>query len=793
MKPLHILVVIMTMSAAPALALEPCGDLVVDAARVLDDEPALERAAAALERATGATVRVRISQDYAPKANLDDYVRAVRTDICPSWSNPSGTTETKTLIIWVATEVEDIGFYYGSGWNARLRPNEDAVFDSMIQPLLDLDNRDYDKALLSGLERLDSILRAGPATPRASDPVPPKPAPVVIPATPREPVDMKPFLMVVAGAVIALILFFSVRTGLRHRATARREEDERQTARLAAEATFNEVGEVSLEAGNAVVRAEKAIAAAEAMSSPELIAMWREKLRDLKDLVEGLRRQYNAPTDPSKQTDLPQKAYDDANTAYMELLPKYRSARDDLTQLAKDVEKIPDLAAAMPTALEDLQRDVVAAVGTLIANFGRDGFVTTGPDTIFRTGEAAVGEMRTAMAARDWGRASTLLAMAREKFDAARAAAESLPRRRDKVTERLTALRENLGSYAEAKAEAEVAMQAMVEKFTQDCYSLVADNVTKAADLHGELKGELPALEKLVASQDWDAVEARLEQVEDDVADIVDLYTAVGERQKRLVEMVPDADAELAEATRSIKAAEDYLAEQPKYDTSENRSVVAKLKSDLGQVPEQKKGKLLPVVERLRRATAVDDAADAFLAQIEARVADDIERANRADRLLKDIGTRIAEYDRYAVLHRGDIPVSAIDVLKDAEDGYRRLKRTDDVEEMLTEGATLGQLLDAFHTTAKRSVSEAEDARRRAREAARRAADAARRREEDDDNSYGSRGLGLSIGSSRPSRSSYSSPSGLGGGSRSFGISSGSGGGSRSFASSGGSRSFGGR
>lgn len=807
-----LMVIVMMTFATTAFALEPCGEPVVDMAGVLRDVSGVQVAAANLAKVTGAEVRVRITKDFAPETSLDAHVIEVRENVCPTWNNSQDDLRSDFILVWIATEREDIGFYYGSRWKARMRSredastrlNEDAVFDSMIPALLDPDNRNYDKALQDGLKQTALVLAPKPKEPPASESAPRVSTPAVEPAVKQEPVDMKPFLILIAIVIAAIVLIVAAKSIASQRAEKQTQEEKRQAAQRAAVTVFNEVGEVSVAAGNAITRTEKAIVAAEAVSSPEQIADWQGQLRELRDSVDVLRGKHNAPpTDPREEHSL--SAYDDAKKAFAELLPVYELARDDLTNLAQEVEGIPALAAAMPQELEELQKDVVVSVGQLIANFQRDGFVITGPDTLFKAGEEVIRQMRGAINARDWKYASAHLAQARLKFNEAKVAAQSLPLRRDEVAKRLAMHRAQLDSFPQKKELANSSMAGMVKKFTKDCYILVVGNDTKAQQVHDELVGGLPALTQLVTTQDWDAAEQILAAVDDDWADIEDLFTAITDRLKRLDQMVVDAKAELAEAERSIVEAGKYLVDQSKYNTTENQSVVAKLQSDLNKVPQPKKGKPFPVVEQFRLATAIDDAADAFLSQIEDRVADDAARAERAKRLLEDIGGRIKEYDTYAMLHRGDIPTKVLANLKTAEEDYAILQQMENVNQQLTEGATVEKDLDAFYKSAKQAVTNAEKEREENRRAAAKRAAVARRREEendDDDGPFGSVGglTGISINTPRPSRAnyggsrSYGGGSSGGGGTRSFGIS--SGGGSRSFGGSskmsgGGSRSFG--
>lgn len=819
---LRSLLVIMLMTfATGAQALAPCGETVVDTVGVLKDISSVQAAAAKLANDTGAEIRVRISADFGKHPNLDAYVNEVKTNVCWAWSIDQGAIRGDFIVIWIATEREDIGFYYGSQWSSRMLPKEDAIFDAMIPALLDPDNRDYDEALRDGLEQIALVLAPKSETPRVSEPVLRVPAPTppaVVPTVTRDPVDTKPFLILIAFIISAIVLTVIAKNVVNQRTEKQRQEEERQTAKRAAVTVYNEVGEVSLTAGNTITRTEKALVDVEALSSPEQIANWQGQLRELKDEVEVLRGKHNAPpTDPREEHTL--AAYTDAKNAFADLLPIYESARDKLTNLAQEIEGIPALAKAMPEELEKLQREVAASVGQIIANCKRDGFNITGPDNIYKAGEEIVRQMRGAIDSRNWNIASGHLAEARIKFNEAKVVAESLPLRRQEATERLAALRKQFESFSERKGAADKAMDVMAVQFTKDSYSLVVGNDTKAVQLYDELTSGLSALEQLITSQEWDTVDARLESSEDDWADIDDLFTAITDRLLRLQQMILDADAELAEAKRSVAAAEEYLTAQPKYDTLDNRSVVAKLQSDLNQVPQQKKGKRFSVVEQLRQATAIDDAADAFLAQIEARVADDAARVVRAERLMRDIGVRITEYDRYAMLHRGDIPVAIIDNLTNARENYGTLEQLRNVDEQLKKGTAVNLMLDTFHRAAKLAVAKAEADRTRVREEAeaterrrhdaeQKRADEARRQQEDDDadgpGPFGSSGglIGIPSASTRPSRSSYggsrsygSGSGGSGGGSRSFGISSsGMGGGSRSFGSSskmgGGSRSF---
>lgn len=111
------------LTATPAYAADAsCATPIIDEMNVLGDNlPVVEDAVAKLE-ATGADVRVRTYDSYAPFGSLDEKLREERIACDGNWSFDNGETMKGNLIVYgLTTDPENAQmFFYGSDWEDTL-------------------------------------------------------------------------------------------------------------------------------------------------------------------------------------------------------------------------------------------------------------------------------------------------------------------------------------------------------------------------------------------------------------------------------------------------------------------------------------------------------------------------------------------------------------------------------------------------------------------------------------------------------------------------------------------------
>ena len=771
-----LVVIIMMTFATTAVALEPCGEPVVDTAGVLRDVSGVQAAAANLAKATGAEVRVRIAPDHAPSPNLDIHVEYLADTVCKSWNNQAGNRRGNLVILYVTTN-RQIGLYFGDQWKPELGRSWPKIKESRKPALVD---GDYDRAMILGLKRVEeTILKADAPAPNTFAPkTPPVAERVVERVVEREPVDLKPFAMVLLGAILLLGFIFGLNRVYAVYANHRRAEGLRLTAQQKAVEAFNAVGALSLNAHDAHNKAVAAIAAAASSTTTAQLKEWQAKAEAFIRKLEDLRVQFNSPADPSREG-LTHEEYEASQDVFEKLREDYRSVASELAEFADEVTRVIAIAESLPAEYNTV-RAFVPDVGTKLQKIEQQGFVMTVPEAEFRAGQELIDSARRAMDNKEWKEAEAALTEARKQLTQTVKTAEGLPARRKKAQKDLESLRVQVGSFATLTEHAREAMTGMVSAFTADCYRIVAGNGTEAERLHVTLTGKISALEELLEKQDWDAVQIELVSAAEAWEDIEDLLEAIVHRKEHLDQMVKDAKDEYKEAKESISAAEAYLAQHPSFATAEHKQALKDSKQSLSEASKLMKKVPLPVVELFRQLSSVDDVADAVLAGTQDAVKEEAARVERAARLVRDIEGRIGDHRRYFKNHRGDLSPAITNALGEVEADFNTLKRERSVAQTITLGAQLEAALDQVDRAAKQAVRKAEaerEEKRRAEEAAER-----RRREDDEaderrrrSSSYTSSGFGSS------SRDDSSS-SGFGGGSSSFGSgSSGFGGGSSSW------------
>lgn len=770
-----LVVIVMVTFGTSALALAPCGDVVVDTAGVLRDISGVQTAAANLAKATGAEVRVRIAPDYAPSSNLDQHVERVADTVCQSWNNQAGNRRSNLVILYVTTN-RQIGLYFGDQWEPELKRSWPSILERMKPALRD---GDYDRAMILGLKRVEeTILKADAPAPNTFVPkTPPVTERVVERVVEREPVDLKPFAMVLLGAILLLGFIFGLNRVYAVYANHRRAEGLRLTAQQKAVEAFNAVGALSLKAHDAHNKAVAAIAAAASSTTTAQLQEWQAKVEAFFRKLEDLRVQFNSPADPSREG-LTHEEYEASQGVFEQLRADYQSVASELAEFADEVTRVIAIAESLPAEYETV-RALVPDVGAKLHKIEQQGFVMTIPEAEFRAGQELIDSARRAMDNKEWKEAEAALTEARKQLTQTVKTAEGLPARRKKAQKDLESLRVQVGSFATLIEHARGAMTDMVSAFTADCYRIVAGNGTEAERLHVTLTGKISALEKLLEKQDWDAVQTELVAAAEAWEDIEDLLEAIVHRKEHLDQMVKDAKDEYKEAKESISAAEAYLTQHPSFATAEHKQVLKDSKQSLSEASKLMKKEPLPIVELFRQLSSVDDVADTVLAGTQDAVKEEAARVERAARLVRDIEGRIGDHRRYFKNHRGDLSQALTKALDEIEADFNTLKRERSVAQTITLGAQLEAALDQVDRAAKQAVRKAEAER----EEKRRAEEAARRRREEDEaderrrrsSSYTSSGFGSS------SRDDSSS-SGFGGGSSSFGSgSSGFGGGSSSW------------
>lgn len=694
-------------SAAPAL--EPCGDVVVDTANVLQDISAIEAAAAELARETGAEVRVRITSDYAPHANLDRHIEAVADTVCESWTSADGSRRPNLIIFWV-TMNREVGLYYGDQWERPLR----AAWPTMLEHMKPhLRASDFDQAFVTAIDEARDVI-AGATAPLVTRQ--PAPAPIVVssPAVPAQPIDLVPLFKVLGMLVAAAVAGIGFKIYLGHQTTARREEEQLRVAQQSVMHNQN----LSTEGFETLNRLDAEVVAAREtvanLAAAKTLAAWDVAYHEMSQEGLGIRDRFKAAPD-ARQSGLTKGEYAQAGAIHKELASELQVAIKKFETVLKSMVEVKALAGSIPNRFE-AQKAQVPSVWQSIATIKANGYVTSAAEAFFVDAENILQQAHIAIAAQDWQLADDRLDDAATMFEQATVAATELPESFLTLSNKMQTTAVILGTFAQHQREAKAAYSAMESRYDSASFESVHGNGSEAEIRYLELSEKYTTAKATLVKKDVTAGEALLREVTDDWDDVVVLLLAVTQLRERLDAVAASASIELVEAKRSVGAARDYLAQHRAHATSKHEADLQRAIQLIAEADTLLAINLVPVTKVLELATTADALADEVLSLAEDSVTTERRQIERANRLRQEIPGRLTEVGSYLRNHRGDLDSEFDGRVLDLEQDLARVSGTADTAAFLAKAAAITAALDALYAASRQRVEAAETARRRRRE-----------------------------------------------------------------------------
>jgi hypothetical protein len=536
-----------------------------------------------------------------------------------------------------------------------------------------------------------------------------------------------------------------------------REEAERMAAQQQAVEAYN-TGRNLLEELN---RLDTEYKAKEGAVAPSMSATMLKGLQVhyevLSDTGLNLKTRFDAIANPGygKSSTAESKA---AYESLSKLVDELQTVNQSFASLKQSAIKAEGMAQSVPEAFATLQA-TVPAWREQIAAITTAGFVTTEPTETFAGAEALLSTVPGSIGKKDWDTAVQSLADAEKQFKAAVAEAEELPQIKRRLEAQLGEVKQSLEEFSGKRDNAKFAFTTMQGNYAEAVYHSVVGNGSEAETLQQDLLQLIEVAVADIQSQDWKEATAKLVHAADVWEQIETLLLAVVSLRDQLVKTKKAAEDEVIEAKRSIVAAENYLANNPKFATAKYRSDLDEAARVVSEAEALAQASLPDVVRILALATKADALADDTLALTQDAVAQAKRQAERAERMRQDALGRVDEVRGYLASHRSDVSSAEGTRLSQIEADLATLRRHTDVQTIIMLAGQVTGNLDGVLQSAKRSVSDAEERRaaerrreeRRAQEARDAAAAAIRR-------SQSSSSFGSSSSSSR----------GFGGGSSSW-------------------------
>ncbi len=193
MKHLIAALAILLTTAFPLAAQADCETVIIDEAGVISQSTAIADAIRKVE-AEGAEVRVRTIQTFRPAPTLDAY-KAAEQKRCASWRALDGGMKNNLIVLMLAMKDRKVGLYFGDQWRSILDQRWPGINAKMGPRFRD---GDFAGGLAFGLTETASAIHTAvaPATP---------PTVVIVPSSPREPLDLRwlLWLVLIAGGLTA--------------------------------------------------------------------------------------------------------------------------------------------------------------------------------------------------------------------------------------------------------------------------------------------------------------------------------------------------------------------------------------------------------------------------------------------------------------------------------------------------------------------------------------------------------------------------------------------------------------
>lgn len=704
--------------SVPARA-QDCDSVVVDQAGLFKNGSAVLQAAETLASQTGADVRVRTWRSLGDHSTLTTYVKEVRMS-CPSWQNSANNDiRSNLIVIGASLEPRRLGIIAGADFAATADAHHLRIEQNLMGPRFKQKPKpDFDGGFIAGMEEFGRVAYAQlhppvyeprPYTAPAERPAPAAP-PVVVQTQPTDFTGLWSFLKWgLLAAVLAGIIWFLVGI-LRERERRRAAQQRAQSAKTQCSGIIND-GPGQLDLLDARVAGLKSKVSEEDIG-PVITAMASAR-QTIGDATIAFGDLQTSITDPSRPG-LSVAEYGEIERVYTNLFERLKGVRTDITvneetmsQLDALIRTVPDKVAGAFSALEvaGLRVDAVAK-----QSFNVDELAQVVKKKALSQAEKA----RTALQEKHYRDAASYAKAAADTANGAAADAESLPKRRQTILDRTTALTAGIEGAKAAIIAARGVFDRISAEYAETCWTSIKGNGTEATNrVNLALKQVGEATEaSTMDRQDWTAAEAALDKGDKAVEKANSIVRSITELATSLDQAKKDAKRDVAAAFADLTKSVEYNKTN---DADVDDAVWAKLKdaeSKLNRASTELKEAKPDYFLVIKLAKEAHELADATLTQARTEHEAAERLRQKAANALRDATSRTSKAKEYIDDHRSDVGKSAKDKLEDAQDRLAKAKKARDLESQITLAEEAESFAKKAYDKAVEDVDEAEEARR---------------------------------------------------------------------------------
>lgn len=681
------------LMATTAFALEPCGDVVVDAANILstNDENRITAAAGELA-ALGVTVRVRTSVDIGQYASLHEAADMVCAD---AWGGDR-------IVYWVVTGSHDAGIFAGPAWVNKISDTTAAdMIDDYMLP--GLQSGSFANAFIQPIRATAELVRPIPVTEPKVATTTPERAPTVVE---QKPAANEWSFATVAAGFFTLLLLVVGWFGLRFWQTERNRKDKIIRIQQAAVIAGNQCLGILESFNTWIEELTSQLISQKGVLSDEVLESFTARLVTLQTDAKQVNEEFNGHNDPAtagKELSWYEVSLDSMQGTKQHL----QSIADAFQVLQAEVTATVEVAIKMPTRLRNITVSTAARQATL-ADLAAAGFTVSNLQQELDNQKAALTAANAKALQKAYAEADIMLQQIVVEIARIERVSAALPAQKQHLTELLATLTDSFNHMPEKVVAASNIFTTIEQNYAESSYASIAGNGTEAEVRLDEVEELLATVPSYLEKQQFETAEGALQHVATLLDEVASLLEAIVTLEKKLISAKREVTTELVEAKRSIAAALTYLSNYDADTSDHHLEELTRAQKLCETVDKMLREQLPDYIEALALATKADSMADAVLSSAEDEHAQ-AERSRRQAKTLREQAINdAAEMQQYIKNHQSDINRSTVTELTILMAELETLRDQSDVSAIISQSRKISERSAELQSDAARDFKAAE-------------------------------------------------------------------------------------
>lgn len=669
---------------APGLAQSSDQLLLIDDAKIFENQTGEVEAAAEKLQTQGADLRVRTILNYGTAGNLDQY-EAQLEQRSPSWVDQDGSRKNNLIVLVISLQDRQTGLYYGTYWEGILDANWMRIQTDIMNPFFR--SGDYAGGAIQGLEEIQRVIRGG-QTQTGTQTTTAGSTGWIVPFT----------ILIILGVIIGLFLFYSYRKNQARRLATQQKA---MLAKQAAASGINELIETTQ------MLEIKVNVTADKIAPDEAVSL-RDGLAKAKGLVDQSSQTYAELSHSAGDPENPKLG--EAQLAVIE--GEYQRILGNLRQAREAIQGVEGQIAGIQQTIDGFPAKV-AAVDAAIAETSskqdelkRAGLKTVFPTELVAKGRALLEQAQDLASKKRLSEGMKYANLADDQIKQAILAVEELSKKKREAEAAVPALALRVEQVKQTINDSRVIFERLSEEYAESALESVRGNGTEAENrVNWALEAQDNARIAIgTEQQDWQKALELVEKGNTWLTEAESLVKSISELEANLTAARRDGPNEVEAARVDIAKAWEYINQ---YDEDIRESLeddlhTAEGKNDLAK---EELGKEQPDYFKIcKLARESNEAADKILIQARSEHEAAERLRTKAASARRDADAKVSIARKYVEDHHPLVQNEARNYLNNAVEALRQADNAIDINAQISLAVQAESAAAEAYSLAQRDV-----------------------------------------------------------------------------------------